>query len=95
MRGTAAQAELCAWLLNRLDTAAPLAAAEYVMTGSNNGVVRLLVPAKAASPEALQAAVNRARTEAQVQRLFPLTSRSAAVFRGTAEQAAIAERALQ
>jgi hypothetical protein len=95
MRGTAAQAELCAWMVSRLDTMAPLAAGEYVVPGSNNGVVRLFVPSKAMTPEALQAAVNRARAEAQAQRLFPLSSRSAAVFRGTAEQAAIAERALQ
>jgi hypothetical protein len=95
MRGTASQAELASWLVSRLDTTSPLTTAEYVVTGSNLGVVRLFVPSRAMSPEALQAAVNKARTEAQVQRLYPVSNRSAAVFRGTAEQAAIAERTLQ
>ncbi len=93
MRGSAAQAELCAWLIDRLDTDAPAGgAAEFQMVDTRDPVVRLFFPAAAADPQALQQMVNRIRTESQAMRIYPLGARGAIAFRGSAAQAGIAER---
>jgi hypothetical protein len=51
----------------------------------------LFVPANAPTVEA----VTRVQKESQAQRVFLVSSRAAVAFRGTAEQAAIAERSMQ
>jgi hypothetical protein len=88
MRGTAAQAELCAWLLARLDTEGPVAAGEVVALGA---VVRVF-PVAMQGPQELMELVNRMRKETQAQRVYPVTSRSVIVFRGTAAQVGMAAR---
>ncbi|MBS1853944.1 MAG: hypothetical protein JST11_01160 [Acidobacteria bacterium] len=90
VRGTAAQAELSEWLIGRLDTAGAPLEGEYPASGF--GVVRVFAVAETASAQAIQDTVNRIRTEAQAQRVFPATARHAIVFRGTAAQAGVAER---
>ena len=91
MRGTAAQADLCAWLVNRLDTAAAPSPGEYLYPGVANGVVRLFVPSQPPSADT----VARVRAESQAQKVYLVSARASVAFRGTAEQAAIAERAMQ
>jgi hypothetical protein len=91
MRGSTAQAELCQWMLERLDTAGVPAAGEYQVAGSSEGIVRVFTPANAPTPKALQELVNRVRSESQALRVFPVASRSAVVFRGISSQTAIAD----
>jgi hypothetical protein len=91
MRGSDAQAELCEWILAQLDTQGAVTAGEYHITGVNDGLVRLFLPANISTAQALQEVVNRVRTEARAQRVYPLTPRSAVLFRGTPSQVAIAE----
>lgn len=89
MRGTAEQAELCEWMMQRLDTAGPATAGEFVVP---NGVVRLFIPT---SGQPLQELVNRARSESQAVRVYPVNARAAVAFRGTAAQAELAAGVLK
>lgn len=89
MRGTTAQAELCEWLIPRLDTPGPAIPGEFAVA---NGVVRVFVPT---SGQPLQELVNRARSESQAVRVYPLNSRSAVTFRGTTAQAELAAGVLK
>jgi hypothetical protein len=90
MRGSESQAELCEWLLARLDTPSRAAIGEYHFTG-DDGLVRVFVPEGASTPEKLQDLVNHIRERSQAKRVFPYVAGSAVVFRGTPSQVAIAE----
>jgi hypothetical protein len=92
MRGTNQQAEICQWLTGSLDVPGPVAAAEYVAPATSPGVFRLLPLQGYSTPEALQSAVARIRTEAQAYRVFGLPDRAVIAVRGTPAQTAIASR---
>lgn len=91
MRGSDAQADLCEWMLAHLDTQGTTTTGEYLMTGFNDGLVRVFLPANVPTPDALQEVVNRVRGETRAQRVYPFSPRSAVIFRGTPAQVAIAE----
>jgi hypothetical protein len=91
MRGTEAQAELCEWMLARLDTQGIVTAGEYQFPDVDDGLVRVFIAPGVSTPQTLQELVNRVRAEARAQRVYPFNSGSAVLFRGTPSQVAIAE----
>ena len=90
LSGSLEEAEVSEWLLSHLDTAG--AAAPGERPDSASGVVRVYAIPSQVSPQTLQQAVNRVRAEVQVRNVFPVHTRHAVLFRGTAEQAAAAGR---
>ena len=100
VRGTAAQMELSAWLIEELtkgdaQTSAPAAAHEYRVPGIGDGVVRVFYLAPSETPQGLQKTASAVRSGANVRRVFTNSDRKAVVMRGTPEQVAVAERLIK
>ena len=102
VRGTADQLAIAEWLIAELDQApvteakaASASSREYLMTVRPEDRVRILYPARAATPQELLQAAAAIRTQAGVRRVFTYHATQAVAVRGTEEQMAAAERLMK
>jgi len=104
-RGTAEQMALAGWLFNELDKPAnwrmqaqnsqDSATHEYLMSGSNEGVVHVYYLTDIATVRRFQEIVASVRMAAKIPRTFTYNSPRAVALRGTAEQIALAGRLIK
>jgi len=101
LRGTAEQMALAGWLFNELDKPANWTPAqdsathEYLMSGSNEGVVHVYYLIDIATVQRFQQIVMSVRAATNIRRAFTYNTPRAVAFRGTAEQIALAGRLIK
>jgi hypothetical protein len=91
--GTPAQTAMAQWILNTLDQPAPAnqATQQYLPAGTVEDVVRILYLSHPPTSPSFQDIVNSVRTIPQMTKVFPYSSQSAIVMRGTNSEVAMAE----
>ena len=94
MRGNDDQMALAGWLLKQFDAPAGQGTKEFTMGGAGGQIVQVAF-VNAATPQSLQETVNTIRTEAKMQRVYPFQTQKAIAMRGTADQLAQAQQAIQ
>lgn len=99
-RGTKEQTDLTDWLLSELDRPSntPMEPGHREHSFSSDpraGVAQLYVLANTETPTAVQEIVNCTRSMADIQRVFPFTSRKVLAMRASAEQIDFADWMLQ
>lgn len=93
VRGTPAQIELMEWMAAQLDprAGAPPTPNSYDVPDGTADVVRVRHLVHSGTPQKLQEVMTLIRTMTDIRRVFPVQSRSAISWRGTADQIRLVE----
>jgi phage host-nuclease inhibitor protein Gam len=94
MRGDDDRMALADWLLKQFDGPTGQGTKEFKMGGVGGQMVQVVF-VNAATPQSLQETVNTIRTDTKMQRVYPFQTQKAVAMRGTADQLAQAQQAIQ